>query len=86
MKRKYMTRKTFEYLLKLSSDIKSFTDEDGKQKCGGIHIYWIDRDDRVHNCYIKAHKIPEGLAPIDLFCPNEHGFNNVFYERGLHND
>ena len=49
-----MTRKTFEYLLKLSSDIKSFTDEDGKQKCGGIHIYWIDRDDRVHNCYIKT--------------------------------
>lgn len=81
-KRFYITRSEFEYLLKLSSDYKSFVNEDGKQICGGVHIYFIDREGKQHNCYIKQNKIPEGLVPMDLFCPNEKGFVNTFYERG----
>lgn len=78
----YITRSQFDYLLSLSSDYKSFVNEEGKQVCGGIHIYFIDRQGIEHNCYIRQDKIPDGLAPMDLFCPNEKGFVNTFYERG----
>lgn len=83
MRRRYLTEEQYYSLVKLSSDYKSFVDEEsGKQKCGGIHIYWIDKKGVVHNCYIKQHKIPEDFIPYNLFMPNDRGFNNVFYERG----
>ena len=82
MRRRYLTEEQYYSLVKLSSDYKSFVDESGKQKCGGIHIYWIDKKGVVHNCYIKQHKIPEGFIPYNLFIPNDRGFNNVFLQRG----
>lgn len=81
-KRQYLTKKQFDSLLQLSSDIKSFVDENGKQRCGGVHIVWIDKKGVRHNCYLKSYHIPYGLVPQDLFIPNERGFNNTFYEKG----